>query len=80
MKTLKNKSKRIFDAEWYLRQNPDVTKSAKDPYGHFLLLGNAEGRQPKSDPFVQRNIKQPNLFCERDLLRNYFARRVLSLS
>ncbi|MBS3967994.1 MAG: class I SAM-dependent methyltransferase [Truepera sp.] len=38
-----------FDAEWYLKQNPDVAMSGMDPYKHYILFGKAEGRKPAPD-------------------------------
>jgi hypothetical protein len=36
----------LFDAEWYLRQNPDVTQKRLDPLEHYLRFGAKEGRAP----------------------------------
>jgi hypothetical protein len=36
----------LFDAEWYLRQNPDVAQKGLDPLGHYLHVGAKEGRAP----------------------------------
>ncbi len=36
----------LFDARWYLAQNPDVAASGTDPVLHYLLHGAYEGRQP----------------------------------
>ncbi|MDQ3039800.1 MAG: glycosyltransferase [Pseudomonadota bacterium] len=33
-----------FDAEFYLRQYPDIRKAGLDPYEHFIHYGRAEGR------------------------------------
>jgi len=35
-----------FDAECYLKQNPDVAMSGIDPYKHYILFGKTEGRKP----------------------------------
>lgn len=35
-----------FNAEWYLKQNPDVTKSGMDPFEHYIRHGKKEGRLP----------------------------------
>ena len=35
-----------FDTAFYLRQNPDVGSSGRDPFEHFLTVGYAEGRNP----------------------------------
>ena len=37
---------RLFDAGWYLRQNPDVAAAGADPYQHFMAFGWREGRDP----------------------------------
>lgn len=39
----------LFDAQWYLRQNPDIAKSklfSQNPALHYLLHGGYEGRDP----------------------------------
>jgi len=36
----------LFDAEWYLRQYPDVAASKVDPVVHYLGHGASEGRDP----------------------------------
>lgn len=36
----------LFDADWYLEQNPDVAVAGLDPAEHYLLHGAAEGRDP----------------------------------
>jgi hypothetical protein len=37
---------RLFDAGYYLRQNPDVAAAGVDPYQHFMNYGWREGRDP----------------------------------
>ena len=37
---------RLFDAGYYLRQNPDVAAAGVDPYQHFMYYGWREGRDP----------------------------------
>lgn len=37
---------RLFDAGYYLRQNPDVAAAGVDPYQHFMAYGWREGREP----------------------------------
>ncbi len=37
---------KLFDANWYLEQNPDVKASGIDPIEHYLKHGWKEGRQP----------------------------------
>lgn len=39
----------LFDAAWYLRQNPDVARNGMPPVRHFVLFGGAEGRAPGPD-------------------------------
>jgi hypothetical protein len=36
----------LFDAEWYLRENPDVAQAKRDPLAHYLRQGASEGRAP----------------------------------
>jgi hypothetical protein len=36
----------LFDAEWYLRENPDVANSKLNPLVHYLRRGVNEGRAP----------------------------------
>jgi SAM-dependent methyltransferase len=36
----------LFDGEWYMANNPDVTQSGMDPVFHFLNFGGFEGRNP----------------------------------
>ena len=36
----------LFDAEWYLRVNPDIAQTGMDPLDHYLNTGDAEGRDP----------------------------------
>jgi peptidoglycan/xylan/chitin deacetylase (PgdA/CDA1 family) len=38
----------LFDAQWYLAQNPDVRESSFDPYDHFMRYGASEGRNPNA--------------------------------
>jgi hypothetical protein len=38
-----------FDAEFYLKHNPDVAKSGLDPLDHFMANGWTEGRDPNAD-------------------------------
>jgi len=40
------KLRRIFDAEFYLRQYPDVAAAGGDPFRHYLEYGASEGRKP----------------------------------
>jgi GT2 family glycosyltransferase len=47
-----------FNAKWYLKRNPDVAMNGMDPYEHYVLFGKAEGRRPRPDPFIIRNINR----------------------
>lgn len=40
------KSSALFDANYYLTQNPDVAAAGVDPVEHYLHYGAAEGREP----------------------------------
>lgn len=35
-----------FDAEYYIKKNPDITMVDIDPFEHYLLRGRFEGREP----------------------------------
>ena len=35
-----------FNAEWYLKQNPDVAMLGMHPYTHYIKFGRSEGRKP----------------------------------
>ena len=37
---------KLFDASWYLKQNPDVARAGLNPLMHYLSSGAAEGRDP----------------------------------
>lgn len=39
----------LFDAEFYLRMNPDVAAGGHDPFEHYMASGWREGRDPSSD-------------------------------
>ncbi|WP_374764424.1 rhamnosyltransferase WsaF family glycosyltransferase [Yunchengibacter salinarum] len=39
----------LFDRDWYLEANPDVSDGGMDPLTHYLRYGEAEGRRP--NPF-----------------------------
>lgn len=61
----------LFDAEWYLKENPDVAAAGFDPVLHFYDNGWREGRDPgplfatsaylKSNPDVARSGVNPLL-------------------
>ncbi|WP_146121602.1 hypothetical protein [Burkholderia multivorans] len=38
----------LFDADWYLREYPDVAASGQDPIMHYLVFGAKEGRRPSA--------------------------------
>lgn len=40
------KTSNLFDAEFYLAQNPDVSAAGLDPLEHYLEWGYREGREP----------------------------------
>jgi glycosyltransferase involved in cell wall biosynthesis len=44
---------KLFDADWYLRTNPDVRSSGMDPCYHYVQHGAKESRQPS--PFFDGN-------------------------
>jgi hypothetical protein len=39
----------LFDAEFYLEQNPDVGRDGVDPFTHFIAFGWREGRNPSRE-------------------------------
>lgn len=39
----------LFDAEFYLQQNPDVATAGIDPLQHYLIQGWREGRDPSAE-------------------------------
>ena len=39
----------LFDADWYLKNNPDVAASNVDPLEHFVQYGASEMRDPSAD-------------------------------
>ena len=52
----------LFDIEWYLKKNPDVTRSGIDPVRHYFTFGAREMRDP-SPLFSTRNylLKNPDV-------------------
>jgi glycosyltransferase involved in cell wall biosynthesis len=36
----------LFDAEWYLQQNPELASAGVDPHEHYLSEGARQGRSP----------------------------------
>ena len=45
---LKIQESGLFDADWYLKRNPDVAKAKIDPLFHYVNYGGFEGRDPNS--------------------------------
>lgn len=49
----------LFDAAWYLKENPDIAASKIDPLQHYVRFGAAEGRNPHphfdTRAYVERN-------------------------
>lgn len=45
--TKRVEAEHIVDAEWYLRQNPDVKEAGMAPAKHYVLYGAAEKRLPR---------------------------------
>lgn len=43
------KLRAVFDADFYLQENPDVAQSGLDPFGHFVTQGWREERRPSPD-------------------------------
>uniref|UniRef100_A0A9E8CKV0 Glycosyltransferase n=1 Tax=Bosea sp. NBC_00436 TaxID=2969620 RepID=A0A9E8CKV0_9HYPH len=39
----------VFDADWYLQNNPDVQAAGVDAYWHYVNSGEREGRKPTAD-------------------------------
>ncbi len=39
-------ARELFDAKWYLAQNPDVRAAGVEPWEHYLTCGAREGRNP----------------------------------
>lgn len=47
-----------FDTTWYLKEYPDVAASGMDPYEHYVLAGNEEGRRPSPAPLPRSRLKK----------------------
>ena len=43
---MNRKVRKLLDAEFYLRGNPDVAAARMDPFQHYVKYGAAERRQP----------------------------------
>jgi hypothetical protein len=50
-----------FDAQAYLRQNPDVAAAGVDPYQHYMTYGRTEGRQAPLSQGIQYGGQGPQL-------------------
>ena len=48
------KSDGRFDAEFYLKNNPDVKKSGMDPLDHYIRYGYLEKRQPCNEKYFDQ--------------------------
>jgi chromosome segregation ATPase len=55
----------LFDGDWYLRNNSDVSKAGMDALRHYVLFGLGEGRAPRA-PFSERNFIEPVLLSQND--------------
>jgi hypothetical protein len=68
--------RQLFDAEWYLREYPDVAAADIDPLRHYLRFGRAEGRSPNAffDPqwYAQANFESAEAGL--DPLQHYLER------
>lgn len=53
IKAVRTKVPKGFDADWYLKEYPDVASSGMDPYVHYLNAGKGEGRHP-SPKYLRR--------------------------
>lgn len=60
----------MFDAQWYLREYPDVAKTGIDPARHYLWIGRKMGRRPRSDgPIGALSFRPGDLPNEDGLIR-----------
>lgn len=57
-KATDTKAPKGFDATWYLKEYPDVAASGMDPYEHYVLAGNGEGRRPSPAPPPRSRLKK----------------------
>jgi GT2 family glycosyltransferase len=55
----------VFDPVWYLENNPDVRKSALNPWWHFAVYGVYEGRAPN-----RRFHPEPYTILNHDVARS----------
>lgn len=66
----------LFDAEWYLSENPDVARAKVNPLTHYLCHGANEGRAPHPlfDPtFYLRAHPEAAINGGRDPLQHYLT-------
>ncbi len=61
----------LFDAEWYLEENPDVLINGADPLNHYLAIGATEGRNPNPLFLSSWYSKQAGLSPELNPLEHY---------
>jgi hypothetical protein len=54
----------LFDTDWYLANNPDVSWARLNPLSHYLHYGTLEGRVPNS------GMKLPQLRESRGMRRS----------
>ncbi|WP_323875213.1 glycosyltransferase family 2 protein [Aeromonas veronii] len=57
----------LFDADWYLKQYPDVTKSGLPPLEHYLKLGWKIGRDPSVQFSTQGYLGHYDDVCQSGL-------------
>jgi glycosyltransferase involved in cell wall biosynthesis len=66
----------VFDAAYYLENNPDVAAGGADPFEHFLVFGVAEARNPAAEFDIKFYLNRygPQIGNENPLL-HYIANR-----
>jgi GT2 family glycosyltransferase len=67
---------KTFDADWYLKSNPDVAAAGIDPYYHCITAGMAEGRLPAPSP--SNLIRSTFLACSGELINQAEAHKQLA--
>ncbi len=66
----------VFDAAYYLENNPDVAAGGADPFEHFLVFGVAEQRNPAADFDVNfYQARYGDLLAGENPLLHYLAYR-----